>query len=160
MEINSNSTLLEIKEYLKKNYEKGIDCPCCRQFVKIYKRKLNTIMAQTLIRLYWLDKNKEGYYHCKQIVEGISDTGTNDFSKLIYWGLVEEKKKEVTQTKTRTSGYWKITDKGKGFVLNQFKLPSYTYVYNGKSYGFSEQMSDIEDCLGVKFNYKSLMANR
>ena len=39
------------KEFLRANYEKGCDCPTCGQFVKLYKRKLNSGMAKTLIIL-------------------------------------------------------------------------------------------------------------
>ena len=42
-------TVKEAKTFLRKNFDQGIDCPCCGQFVKKYKRKLNSSMAYALI---------------------------------------------------------------------------------------------------------------
>jgi len=36
------TTILEAKQLLKDNFAQGIECPCCGQFVKRYKRKLNS----------------------------------------------------------------------------------------------------------------------
>ena len=151
-------TIKEAKDYLRKNFEKGVVCPCCRQFVKLYKRKINAVMSRTLIRLYHLDQDKPYFHHhVKEIVKDISDTGTNDFSKLLYWGLIEEKKKDPKISKTRTSGFWIITEKGKQFVECTLKVPSYVLVYNNVVLEYSKDLINIEDSLGENFNYKKLM---
>lgn len=43
-------TIEEAKQLLKDNWEKGIECPCCTQFVKLYKRPLYSAQAYSLIR--------------------------------------------------------------------------------------------------------------
>jgi len=152
-------TIQEAKKFLKDNLKKGVECPCCNQFVKLYKRKINLVMTTCLIRLYHLYYKNPSYHHVKEIVSGISDTGTNDFSKLAYWNLIEEKQKDPKNTKTRTSGYWRITDKGLDFVLGKINVPSHCYVYNTKVYQFSDEYVSIEETIGNKFNYKKLMNN-
>ena len=52
-------TIKEAKEHLRNNFEEGIDCPCCGQFVKLYKRKLNSGMAATLIRIVKFNGSSE-----------------------------------------------------------------------------------------------------
>ena len=90
---NEIKTLEEAKQYLRDNYEKGTNCLCCGQRVQRYKRKLNSSMARMLIRLNILSRNAE-WVHLRDIIKGISDTGGGDFSKLSYWGLIQEKKNE------------------------------------------------------------------
>ena len=155
-----DQSIQEAKDYLRENFEIGVECPCCKQLVKLYKRRINNIMSRTLIRLYHLDQEQPIYHHVKDIVKDISDTGTNDFSKLSYWGLIEEKQKEPKETKTRTSGYWTITDLGKKFVTSQVDLPSYALVYNNRVLEFSKDKVNIEKSLGEKFNYKKLMSGK
>ena len=113
-------TIQEAKDFLKANYEKGVECPCCKQHVQLYKRKFNSTMARMLIRLFVLSKEKNiAFHHVKDIARGISDTGTNDFSKLVYWGLIQEQGKEAGDKAHHTSGYWRITDKGRDFIAHK-----------------------------------------
>ncbi len=145
-------TVSEVKEFIKLNSEKGTHCPCCGQFVKVYKRKFNTVMVRGLISLYKLGP---GYHHVRDIIKGISSTGTNDFSKLRYYGLIQEQCN--TDSTKRTSGNWKITPKGELFVLNKISLPKYVFIYNANIEGFSEEFVTIEQALDNKFNYNELM---
>jgi ssDNA-binding Zn-finger/Zn-ribbon topoisomerase 1 len=145
-------TIQEAKQHLKENYKKGVKCPCCNQNVKLYKRRLGSVMARCLIKLSVMG---EGYHHVKDIVSGISDTGTNDFSKLRYWGMIEEQSND-DDTK-RTSGHWRITDKGRLFARNSIYVPMYVFIYNGKKQGFSVGETNIVEALGTKFNYSQLI---
>jgi hypothetical protein len=145
-------TIQEGKTHLRENFEKGTECPCCGQFVKLYKRKFGSVMARTLIRLYNMPTT---YNHVKDIVKGISDTGTNDFSKMKYWGLIEEMPNDDSGKKN--SGYWMITEKGEKFALGQISIPSHAFVYNSMLQGFSNTQTNIIQALGKKFDYAELM---
>jgi hypothetical protein len=145
-------TLQESKEFLRANFDKGVSCPCCNQFVKLYKRKLASTPSRMLIRLHSLDN---GWHHVGELAKGISDTGSNDFSKLAYWKLIEEKTK--TNDEKKNSGYWKITEKGINFVENKITLQSHVFIYNTKFLGFNEKKISIIEALGNKFNYTELM---
>lgn len=152
--LTTENKIAEAKQFLKDNFEDGCICPCCHQPVKMYKRKLNSVMSRMLIQLYFL---KDEWNHVSDIAKGISDTGTNDFSKLRNWLLIEQKKNE--DSKKKTSGFWKITPLGRLFVEGKVTVPSFVNIYNTKKYGESTEMITIEDALGVKFNYQKLMNN-
>lgn len=144
-------TIKEAKDFLRASYVRGATCPCCGLFVKLYKRKMGSVMARCLIRLSHLD----GYVHVREIVQGISDTGTNDFSKLLYWGLIEELPNK--DAKKKTSGYWRITPKGRDFVNRRIMVPRHVFVFNAVALKFSDETTSIIDALGAKFDYHELM---
>ena len=148
-------TIKEAKQHLRANFKhKGTNCPCCGQFVKLYKRKLGSVMARTLIQLYKMDKE---FNHVREIVKGISETGTNDFSKLAYWGLIDEMSNDSLAK--RTSGFWRITPKGRQFVERKITVNQYALIYNRLCEGFSVETINISEALGKKFNYNELMTN-
>ena len=147
-------TIKEAKIYLRSNLEKGSDCPCCNQKVKSYRRNLNYAMSLCLIKLSGMDQK---FHHVSKIVEGISNTGTADFSKLKYWGLIQEK--ENLDTSKKNSGFWKITESGINFAQNKTNLPKYVTIYNKINLGFSSEEINIIEALGYKFNYYDLINN-
>jgi hypothetical protein len=153
-------TIEEGKEYLRNNYKKGVICPCCGQFVKLYKRKLNSSMARTLILLYRKSKLNLDveYFHIYNDLLGVDfGIGGSELSKLKYWGMVDELEKDPNNTKSRTSGYWKITEKGKKFVKIELKVSKYVLLYNSQFRGFEGSQININESLGNKFNYQELM---
>jgi len=141
-------TISEAREMILQNKNKGINCPCCGQHVKEYKRKLNSGMARDLISLY---RKKQEWNHREEF----SKSRGKEISKLKYWGLVEEKIN--TNTSKRTSGIWRITSKGIAFVENRMPIEKYVYIYNGYANGFSEEEISITDALKDYFNYNELM---
>lgn len=149
-----SDTLQEAKQYLRDNWHKGVNCKCCGQFVKLYKRKFGSLQAQALIMMYQLHQESE-WVHVREIIEKLNIHG--DFSKMAYWKLIEEK--ENTSSDKKNSGYWKITEIGKQFVLNSIEIPSHVFVYNAKLQGYSETKTNIVKSLGEKFSYKELMNN-
>lgn len=146
---------------LFKNPEKGKPCPCCGRFVKKYRRQIHSTMAITLIAIYHLSKDGK-FHHVSEIFTrsrvAIHRLNGGDWAKMSGWGLIEEMPKDPDQTSTRTSGFWRITQKGIDFVWCRIKVPRYMYVYNQKIEGFSDDdFVDIRHCLGKKFNYQELM---
>lgn len=150
-------TMEEAKQLLKDNWEKGIDCPCCTQFVRLYKRPLYLAQAYSLIRLYKLCQDDYTYHHISKISQE-NASGGGDFAKLIYCGLVEEKPKDEDDETKRTSGYWRITRKGTDFVEASVTVKSHIRIYDGSFYGLIGKEISIKDALGKKFNYEELMA--
>lgn len=145
-------TIKEAKEHLAKNYKDGTACPCCNQYVRQYKRKLNSVMARCLIKL---SKMGPGYHHVKDIVKGISDTGTNDFSKLKHWNFITEQMN--ADTKKKHSGMWCITTSGQEFANHKTIVAEYVMIYNGQNQGFSTSYTSISESLGKKFDYQELI---
>ena len=144
-------TIQEAKDYLRDNCKAGVKCPCCKQNVKLYRRKLHKTMALSLISLYKLGS---GYQPINMIMRGISENGPGDFSKLKYWGMIEQKPND---TEYRSSGFWRITEKGKSFVYGDLQVQETALVYNGRCLGFEGEMLDIKKALGNKFSYNELM---
>ena len=154
--LTDSDTLKEAKAFLRENWEAGATCPCCTQNVKKYPRPIHGSMAYLLIRLYKLDRNNPDYYHVTQIYDKGKSNGSDDFSKFQVWGMIEQRTKEDGQ-KGRTSGYWKITEKGRQWVRGEITVPSHAYMFNKKCYGFSEDGVTIREALGIKFDYEELI---
>lgn len=103
------ATIHEAKKQLRENWEQGVECPCCTQFVKLYHRKLNTGVTLFLIGLYKLDPNGGEYFHAKQVLEKIGGfTTSRDYAILEHWKLIEAMPNDGDESK-RTSGYWCLT---------------------------------------------------
>lgn len=149
--INELSTIFEGKKHLRDHYEQGVECPCCGQFVKLYKRPIHVTMALALINLYKLG---DGYHHMLTITQDLGLTGSGDFAKLRFWGFIDE---QPNETDKRTSGFWAITDKGKLFARNLLKVPSSVLLYNNTFQGFEGDHISIVDALKNKFDYQTLI---
>lgn len=145
-------TIKEVKEYLRENVDKGVRCPCCNQFVKVYKRGINSTMARILIQFY----HKGGHNEFKHIPTIMPNVNSGDFAKLRYWNLIEEMPN--TNEAKRTSGFWKITDSGVAFVEGRLTVAKKAHIYNQKLLRLddSEKVS-IQQTLGKHFNYQELM---
>lgn len=134
----------------------GCLCPVCGQYVKVYKRSVNSTMAGMLIRAY----KKFGVnnrFHVSDIGLG-KGGGSGDFSKLKYWGLINEYyDPEEENNGGKTQGYWKVTPSAAEFVNRAGTIQKYALVYNGKCLSLEGGYVDIDQCLGEKFNYHELM---
>lgn len=147
-------TVEQAKEFLRSNWTKGTDCPCCGQYVKLYKRKLNSGMAYGLIEAYKLSKTD--WFHVNDLLDRKIAMAQLEVPRLKYWGLVEHKDNNDNPN-TKTSGYWRVTQRGRDFVEANISVPKHVYVYNGKDRGFSDERTTINEALGNKFNYDELM---
>lgn len=152
--------------FTKEVMSKGCKCPVCNQNVRLQKYTINAETAKCLIDLYKLNKkhpDKIWFHVAEDIKIGISVSGA--FAKLRHWGLIEQLPKNNTQVNKRTSGMWRITDKGMDFVLNRIKIEKFIKVYNQTFYGYDEEITDknkpitITDAISTKFNYQELLKN-
>jgi hypothetical protein len=149
-------TLEEAKQVLRDGWQKGVICPCCTQFVKLYKRPMYATQAYSLIRLYKLCQEDYTYHHITKLMPAQS-SGGGDMAKLVYWGLIEEMPKDEETNEKRTSGYWRITRKGTDFVEGSTTVKSHIKIFDGEFYGFMGKEVSIRDVLGKKFDYEELM---
>jgi hypothetical protein len=145
------STLKEAKAFLNSNYEKGTQCPCCNQLVKLYKRKLNSGMARTLIELY---NCGDRFIHVKNHLREQQLNNTHDFTLLRYWGLITAPDVESTG---QASGLWKITEKGQKFCRGEIVVNRHVLIVVNRHLGFSDEKTTIQDSLGSRFKYNELM---
>jgi hypothetical protein len=147
-------TLKEGKEFLRKNWKEGVDCPCCTQFVKLYKRKLNSGMAFALINIY--NRKTDDWMNVREYFRENNMRDNNDWTRLGIWGLIEERKGKPEHG-GKTMGEWKITEKGKSFVRGELRVPSHFNFFDNELYGFSDTTTSIIEALGNKFNYEELI---
>lgn len=150
------NTIQEAKDFLRKSVDdnKGVSCPCCGQLVKVYRRKLTSSMARALIAMY--SYQATGPWEAVHVTNfDLPAFRGGDWAKTRLWGLSEEIPNK--DTKKRTSGYWRLTEKGRQFVRGEISIPSHKIIYNGKMIGESEEKISIKQALGNKFDYQELM---
>jgi hypothetical protein len=156
--VTENNTIAEGKSYLRQNWTKGVPCPCCKQFVKLYPRKLTSAMAYALILIY-RHHQTEGSFGAFFHVENhfklldIPSSIRGDFPKLRYWGLIEQ---QIINNAV-IPAYYRITALGIQFVKEVASVSKISLLYNNTFYGFEGPEITIKDALKDKFNYSELM---
>jgi hypothetical protein len=140
-----------VAKHVRERRDKGVTCPGCGQFAKVYKRKVNSGMARSLIAMYraggttWVD------------VTEVTDRRSREEGKLAYWGLVEEFP-EGREDGGRP-GMWRVTNLGRSFVLGNCTVPQTAEVYNGMCLRTYGPDTSIVTALGDKFDYRELMGS-
>lgn len=153
--MDDTASLGDARAWLRLQTAKGAECPCCRQLVKVYRRKLNSSMARALIHFY---RNAgQGYFHADRLMKGRQGS-RGDYVKLAGWDLIEPRKDDETEKKH--SGWWRLTLAGIDFVMCLRRVPSHSIIYNGRVLRLEGEPTDIEQALGRHFDYRELMAER
>jgi len=134
--------------------EKNNFCPVCEQRVKLYRRKLHTEMALFLIKLVKAYQKEPRWYSTRELLPATSKAAT-DGAYLTRWGLVE--KMPSMNSAGGKAGMYQPTQKGIDFAQGKSMVASHVHIICGKTVGFSETPTFIENCLGRKFNYAELM---
>jgi len=165
------NSLSKARAYVGEGLDDGVRCPCCGQFARRYRRKLNVGIARWLIALVRLHAADLEWVHIAWIAAvvggeapasalrrriGASPIGSGDYAKARYWGLIEDRPSDSDAKKD--SGFWCITDKGRDFVKGTIRLPERVVIYNNECEGFDGDDISIYDALGNRFNYADLMA--
>jgi len=140
---------------MDKAHKDGGECPCCGQFVKVYRRTITSTMARQLLTAY--HRHGAGaWFHTRDVV--LADaSGAGDFAKLEHWKLIERQAHVQGEDGKRSSGMWRITSLGREFALGRTMVPMYTLIYNDKALGKEGSQIDIQDALGKKFDYREIM---
>jgi hypothetical protein len=142
-------TIEAAKKLLHDEWEKGVECPCCTQYVKLYPHRINSQIAFVLIQMANLDE---------EWINIFSDlkSKTTMYSIARFWKLIEQRG-NMPAKDTKTSGLWRLTPKGYAFVRSEIKIPKIAYIFNNHAYRFSADHIDIVQALGKKFSYSDLM---
>lgn len=145
------ASLAQVRNWLLSKADDGAECPVCKQYVKVYRRKITSSMAYALIEMY--RAGGKDWVHLASVLTG----ARADEAKLAYWGLIEEEK--ILRPDGGRAGYWRVTDLGELFLRGNLKLPKYARVYNKRVLGLdATEQATIRDALGTKFDYSELMA--
>lgn len=146
-----SDTVGDARDWLVRNLGHGVMCPVCGQNAKVYRRKINSGMAKSLILIFRIAG--EGWIHVRVIGAKSREEG-----KLAYWGLLEEQR--AARPDGGRAGYWRLTRRGVLYVRGQLAVPKYAVVYDGQCLSFEGPQVKIQDALGTEFNYADLMAGR
>ncbi len=150
-------TIDEAKKFLRENFKKGAECPCCGQFVKRYKRKISSSMAYGLILIYKHKKVGEEF-HLEMFLKSLSTSPAlrGDIPKLRFWGLL----KKLTGRKedgNPNNGYYELTQRGVDFVEEKIKVSGHVLLFNQRILGIEGELIGIKQALKNKFSYEELM---
>lgn len=150
-------TLSDARGAVQSGLDKGIDCPCCNQFCKEYKRTIHATMSRGLIWLYryFPADDKSSYVHVPTYAPNHIYGG--DFAKMAYWGLIEELPKDPGNKRKRTSGCWRLTSLGRDFVEGLATVSKYAIIFNSTFFGVEGEQVSIHECLSDEFDYQALM---
>lgn len=152
MNLDDSTPLGAARTWLREQIsDRGAKCPCCGQFAKVYRRRLNSGMARSLITMYRAAGTD--WQHVPSTTAG----GTREEGKLRYWGLVEDG--GHTPSGGQRPGVWRVTLAGELFVLGHTKVPAHALVYDSKLLRLDTSRGEvtIREALGDHFNYEVLM---
>jgi hypothetical protein len=162
------TTLEDAKKWLRTRFGKGAACPCCNQFVKLYKRSLSKSSAYVLLLIarYYrrVEVRSEEWLHVPSYIAEVAVGNPRraaavrgDWAKMKFWGLIEEKPGTRDDGSPRV-GYWRLTPLGRQFINREVKVPSHIYIYNGEPLQRAvEEQITIDDALSTEFNYAEIM---
>lgn len=146
-----DTTLLaDAKAWLRARLRDGERCPLCSQRAQIYRRPINARMALALIELRRAATPGD-WVHLPTIVPNSGDP-----AKLRYWQLIEEEL--VQRPDGGRAGYYRLTDRGLGFLTGTVTVPRYALIYDSRLLGFEGEPVTIADCLGRPFDLDALLA--
>jgi hypothetical protein len=150
---HDSMSLKDARDELRNRVEHGHECPCCKQYAKVYKRTIYATIARALIVMY----REGGTSECVHIPSLFARKAAADVPKLRHWGLIEEER--AVREDGGRAGYWRVTGKGEQFVLNHVTVPRNARVYDNRVLSFTGRHVSIVDCLGTAFDYRELMSS-
>ena len=141
--------------FLERVKSEGENCPTCKRYTKVYRRKLNSTMARGLIWLY-----REGggdqrlYVNFAKMPPFLLKS--NQLASNRWWDLVERAPNDDPAIKH--SGMWRLTVLGRNFVKGFTTVKSHIWHYNSELLGRDGDYIKIDEALGKHFNYSEMMA--
>ena len=149
-------SLPEARAYVKERRKEGVSCPCCGQYCRIWKRKLNAGMAAALVWLVARSGADRSWVHVAATAPQWL-IRSRELAKLQHWGLIQQRQKQENDSKRRTSGVWRPTIEGREFALGASEVPQYVYLYLNEVEGYSVELIGIAEALGDRFDYRELI---
>ena len=156
-----NMTLGEARAMLLANRGNNDNyCSCCGRKAKIYPHLMSAEKVGVLLLLlkHSLLRDAHGWVH---IVGSFTkslglDARKSGYSKLKYWGFIEQKTHPKDSTK-KCSGIWRITKEGIEFGMGRSRVPKIAFVYLDTVLSFSTETFSVEQALEEKFDYRELL---
>jgi len=160
----ASTTVAQVQEKMRAAVREGVVvvCPCCKQEVKVEERSLTPMMAKTLVILHRHFKTNPEWLQVPEFIVEANKLGAmlrgSDWTRLKYWGLLEERVASTRNDGSKKAGYYKMLDAGHRFASGETKAPKTVRLYNGHFIGFGEGLVGIQECLGEDVELAQLMA--
>lgn len=140
------------------NLDEGTLCPVCGRLAKRYRRPLNASLGRFLALLAETSAGRpDGWVHVdREMIQATDGHVARDYSVLRYFDLIEPKPNDEDPRK-RTSGVWRLTGKGRRFLLGQIRVPRAVFVFADRREGMTDDSTNIEELMGEGFDYQRLM---
>lgn len=136
--------------------KKSMGCPCCGKRVISQVHTITSGLTKYLERIY-----EEGGYNNRDYVHVTSTIFDKDlvrirrYSFLKHWGLLIALPGKGE--KSKTSGMWKVTEKGEQFLRNKISIPKMILLYNKKLIRIGDEMVSRSDLRGKPFDFWEMM---
>ncbi len=132
-------------------------CYACGHVRTIYRRRFPKSDLPALLALFRASQQGAVWVHVTRLRKR---TVGGDFAKFRYWGLTEERPNEGPHNPhKKTSGYWRITERGSEFMLGRHSV--HTHVFLGPKSEFirldGERVNLKEASQMFGFSYLELM---
>lgn len=160
-------TLAQARKRVQGNLREGIRCPCCEQYIKLYKRTLNASMAVALLLLYreYRMTGTAEWVHFQSYIADLpihpklaSSLHGGTAAKLRFWGFIELKPEAKAGSRsTNVRGFFRITEKGIAFAKGEIRVPKHMLVLSNKRVGSEGPSINIKLALQERFDYDELM---
>jgi hypothetical protein len=133
----------------------GAICPCCDRFDSVFDRSVNLSAVKVLARLYWwTNRHGDGFHHYRDFIKG--QTGRDFAAFCIPLNLIERRPLDPKNKKQKTSGMYRITDRGRAFVESKVAISARVQLYHNEPVGFSDEHQYINE-FWPDFDYAELM---
>lgn len=130
---------------------KGGKCPCCGRFGKVDGRSLTVDMTRALFWILDASGHKRRWVNVpKEAPRWV--LRTKKLTQLKHWGFIEPMTK--TDGRTKTSGIWRPTRKGRRFVEAAIRVPERMYVFDNRVLAEARRLITVQEALGTKYHYQ------
>lgn len=159
IELADSTPLGDARAWLRERVDDGEHCPCCTQLAKVYRRKLSSAAARTMILLA-VHGGRDRYVNLPRLLERFAPelSSQGGYATLAHWWGLIEQMPGVRDDGSAHVGLWRLTELGAMFVDRRARVPKYARLYDGRCLGFDGPTVGIEDALGTRFRYDDLMA--
>lgn len=151
-------TVIEAQDLIRALMDgRGSVCPCCGRLVRFSSIPLGTGKARTMIRMF--KRHQRLGVQWIHMIHDVNNFGlpSRDYGSCAYWGLTE-RMEGGKDDGNPDSGFWRLTNKGRAFVMGLVRCPYRAVVWNTRLIAMSEEDTDIHKSLGKKFIYAEEIA--
>lgn len=144
------------RELLEQRADDGLDCPCCTQRVKVYRRRLTAVAARAVAALY--QEHTLSWGHMGEVARKHLRDVAHQGGYLVlgqHWGLIEEDPRK--RSDGGRQGYWRVTPLGADWLRGEDTVPKYARVFNGRCLGLHGDLVTVTDVLGEGFDFGHLV---